>query len=177
MSSLQAAEVLKTVERHGRSRTALMDILRDIQRDHRHIPPQAITLVAKELGIPRWEVSSFVAFYDFLTPEPTGRIVIRVCDDVVDRMKGFSRVMDSFRQALDIRPGETTPDGLITLTTTPCIGLCDQAPAALINEVPVTELATDRVWQVVRELKAHGDPARLVKTLGNQGSPASRPGS
>jgi [NiFe] hydrogenase diaphorase moiety large subunit len=167
MSSVQAAEFLKTVERHGRSRSALMDILRDIQRDHRHIPPQAITLVAKELGIPRWEVSSFVAFYDFLTSEPTGRIVIRVCDDVVDRMKGYSRVMDSFRQALNIRPGETTADGLITLTTTACIGMCDQAPAALVNDVPVTELATDRVWQVVRELKAHGDPARLVKTLGD----------
>ncbi|NJD20166.1 MAG: NADH:ubiquinone oxidoreductase [Gemmatimonadetes bacterium] len=167
MSSLQAADFLKTVERHGRSRTALMDILRDIQRDHRHVPPQAITLVAKELGIPRWEVSSFVAFYDFLTPEPTGSVVIRVCDDVVDRMKGFTRVMESFRQALDIRPGETTADGLITLTTTPCIGLCDQAPAALVNDVPITELATDRGWQVVRELKAHGDPHRLVKSLGD----------
>ncbi|HSW30490.1 MAG TPA: NAD(P)H-dependent oxidoreductase subunit E [Longimicrobiales bacterium] len=167
MSSVQAAEFLKTVERHGRSRTALMDILRDIQRDHSNVSPQAITLVAKELGIPRWEVSSFVAFYDFLTPEPTGRVVIRVCDDVVDRMKGYSRVMDSFRKALDISPGETTADGLVTLTTAPCIGMCDQAPAALVNDVPVTDLATDKVWQIVRELKAHGDPKRLVKSLGD----------
>ncbi len=167
MSSVQAADYLKTVERHGRSRPALMNILRDIQRDHRHISPQAINLVAREMGIPRWEVSSFVAFYDFLTPEPTGKVVIRVCDDVVDQMKGFSRVMDSFCQALDIRPGETTADGLVTLTTAPCMGLSDQAPAALVNDTPVTDLATDKVWQVVRELKAHGDPTRLVKTLGD----------
>jgi len=167
MSSVQASDLHQVVERHGRSRTALMNILRDIQRDHRHIPPEAITLVAQELGIPRWEVVSFVSFYDFLTLEPTGRIVIRICDDVVDRMKGYARVKESFRQALDIRPGETTADGLITLATTPCIGLCDQAPAALVNGVPVTELDTDRVWQLVRELMAHGDPKRLVKTLGD----------
>ncbi len=167
MSSLQTSDLQKIVERHGRSRTALMNIVRNIQKDHQHVPPDAITYVAKELGIPRWEVVSFVSFYDFLTLEPTGRIVIRVCNDVVDRMKGFARVMESFRQALDILPGETTADGQITLTTTPCIGLCDQAPAALVNDVPITDLNTDRVWQVVRELKAHGDPHRLVKTLGD----------
>lgn len=71
-----------------------------------------------------------------------------MCDDVVDRMRGFTRVMDSFRQALEIQPGQTTPDGLITLVTTPCIGLSDQAPAALVNDVPVTELSTDKVWQI-----------------------------
>lgn len=167
MSTQQAANVLETVERHGRSRSALMNILLDIQRDHHHVPANAITLVAKELGIPRWEVASFIAFYEFITDEPTGRIVIRVCDDVTDRMRGFQRVMDSFRKALEIEPGQTTPDGLITLSTTPCIGLCDQAPAALVNHVPVTELETDKVWQVVRDLKAHGDPRRLVKTLGD----------
>ena len=167
MSSVKAGDFFEVVERHGRSRTALMDIFRDIQRDHRHIPPAAITLVAGELGIPRWEVASFVAFYEFLTPEPTGRLVVRVCDDVVDRMRGFTRVMDSFRQALEIQPGQTTPDGLITLVTTPCIGLSDQAPAALVNDVPLTELSTDKVWQMVRELRVHGDPTRLVKTLGD----------
>jgi [NiFe] hydrogenase diaphorase moiety large subunit len=144
-----------------------MDILRDIQRDHLHVPPAAMTLVAKELGVPRWEVASFVAFYQFITERPTGRLVIRVCDDVVDQMKGYKRVMDSFCQALEIQPGQTTSDGVFTLTTTPCIGLCDQAPAALINDVPITELATDRVWQVVRDLRSHGDPSRLVRTLGD----------
>lgn len=167
MSTSKEADFHEVVERHGRSRPALMDILRDIQESHRHIPPGAMTLVAKELGIPRWEVVSFVAFYQFLTDAPTGRVVIRVCDDVVDRMKGYQRVLDSFRQALEIDPGETTSDGMFTLATMPCIGLCDQAPAALVNDVPVTELATDRVWQMVRELRAHGDPARLIKTLGD----------
>jgi [NiFe] hydrogenase diaphorase moiety large subunit len=82
-------------------------------------------------------------------------------------MKGFPRVIDAFQQALGINVGETTPDGRITLTTTACIGLSDQAPAVLVNDVPVTELGTDRTWQLVRELKAHGDPNKLVRQLGD----------
>jgi [NiFe] hydrogenase diaphorase moiety large subunit len=164
---------MDVIDRHGRGRPALMDILRDIQQRHRHVSPEATTLVAGELGLQRWEVASFVAFYEFLTTAPTGEVVIRVCNDVVDRMRGHDRVLESFKQALGIDVGETTSDGKITLTTTACIGLSDQAPAALVNDVPVTELSTDRAWQVVRELKAHGDPSRLVTTLGdgNNGHP------
>jgi len=167
MNDPSGADFRDVVARFGRSRTALMDILRDIQDHHLHVPPEAIETVARELGIPRWEVASFVSFYDFLTHRPTGRVVIRVCDDVVDRMRGFQRVMDAFRQALEIEPGQTTSDGAFTLVTTPCIGLSDQAPAALVNDVPVTSLETDLVWRVVRELRSHGDPRRLVKTLGD----------
>ncbi|GMV06617.1 MAG: hypothetical protein AMXMBFR53_28930 [Gemmatimonadota bacterium] len=167
MTDQNVADFQDTVLRYGRSRTALMDILRDIQSHHLHVPPEAITVVARELGVHRWEVAAFVSFYEFLTDRPTGRVVIRVCDDVVDRMRGFQRVLDSFRQALEIEPGQTTPDGAFTLLTAPCIGLSDQAPAALVNEVPVTGLGTDEVWRLVRELRSHGDPARLVKRLGD----------
>ena len=155
------------IERHGTERTALLNILRDIQGREGHVSSEAITSVAEALSIPRVDVEGVVSFYAFLSDERRGPIVIRVCDDVVDRMKGYPRVVEAFQQALGIGLGETTGDGMITLTTTACIGLSDQAPAALVNEVPVTELGTDRTWEIVRELKAHHDPARLVRTLGD----------
>jgi [NiFe] hydrogenase diaphorase moiety large subunit len=161
------AHVEAILARRGTDRTALMDVLREIQRDHRHVPAAVVDAVAAAMGLARWEVESFVSFYDFLTHEPTGRIVVRVCDDVVDRMKGFGRVVDAFQQALGIPVGGTTPDGRFSLFTTPCIGLSDQAPAALVNDVPVTGLATDRVWEVVRSLRQHEDPRRLVRVLGD----------
>jgi len=161
------SEVQALLERHGARRTALMDVLREVQARHRHVSAETVEELAEALEIPRWEVESFVAFYDFLTRAPTGEIVIRVCDDVVDRMKGYHRVVEAFQQALDVQVGETTHDGRFTLLTTPCIGLSDQAPAALVNDVPVTGLATDRVWEVVRSLRQHGDPRKLVGVLGD----------
>ena len=45
--------------------------------------------------------------------------------------------------------------------------MCDQAPAALVNDVVVTELSTDSARRIVRELRKHGDPARLVTRVGD----------
>jgi hypothetical protein len=47
----------------------------------------------------------------------------------------------------------------------PCIGMCDQAPAAMMNDVVVTNLSTDKARDIVRELREHGDPQELMQDL------------
>ena len=151
---------------HKNDPTRLLDIARQVQETHGHVGNASIDAIAKALRIPRVEVESLVTFYSFLSKEPKGRVVIRLCNDIIDRLQGFEHVLAAFAAELGIAPGQTTADG-ITLETTACIGLCDQAPAALINEVPVTELNSDRARQIVRELRRHMDPRRLVTKLGD----------
>ncbi|MHC4469830.1 MAG: NAD(P)H-dependent oxidoreductase subunit E [Planctomycetota bacterium] len=145
----------------------LLDIAREVQRRYRCVSEEAMSVIADELSIPSVEVRSLVSFYAFLTEEPQGEVVIRLSDDVIDRLRGYQRVADVFREELGIDIGETTADGRFTLTRTACIGMSDQAPAALVNDVVVTELSTDQAREIVRELREHGDPRRLVKTLGD----------
>jgi len=145
----------------------MMTIMKDVQAEYGHVPPKAMTVISRELSVPRVEVESFVSFYAFLSEEPKGRIVIRLCNDIVDRMHGFDRIAKLFSEELGISLGETTPDGQITLETTACIGMCDQAPAALINDVIFTELSSDKVRTIVEGLRDHGDPRRLVTKLGD----------
>jgi [NiFe] hydrogenase diaphorase moiety large subunit len=99
--------------------------------------------------------------------KPKGKVVIRLCDDVAGWMRGCDAVGDAFRTALGIGFGETTADGLISLEHTACMGMCDQTPAALVNEVVVTNLTPESVRDVVRTLKETGDPSRLVKKRGD----------
>ncbi len=155
------------LQRHGRLRPALLNILRDIQAEFGWISPQTITAISEKMNIPRVDVQGVISFYSFLSETPKGGIVIRLCDDVVDRLKGMPRIAEVFEEELGIGFGETTRDGKISLESTPCIGLSDQAPAVLVNAVPVTNLSTDRVREMVRELKAGGRPTDLVKTLGD----------
>jgi [NiFe] hydrogenase diaphorase moiety large subunit len=82
-------------------------------------------------------------------------------------MHGADRVGEAFRQELGIDFGQTTPDGLISLEHAPCIGMCDQAPAALVNDVVVTSLSTDSAREIVRAVRTHGDLSRLVRRLGD----------
>ncbi len=165
------SEVQSTVEaacrEFGNDRSRMMDIVRAVQEKLGCVPPESIGLIAEAVDTHRVEVASVVSFYAFLSGESAGKVVIRLCDDIIDRMAGADRVAEAFVEELGVGVGETTPDGAITLTRTPCIGMCDQAPAAMINEVIVTNLSSDSARQIVRELRDHMDPHKLVHKLGD----------
>lgn len=164
-------EVRRVVEaacgEHGREAGRLMDIVRGVQAELGHVPDEAIDRIADTVGRSRVEVASLVSFYSFFDKERKGRVVIRLSDDILDRMAGYEEVRAAFEDELGIRMGETTADGTISLERTACIGMCDQAPAGLVNEVPITNLSSDMARRIVRELREHGDPRRLVKRVGD----------
>jgi [NiFe] hydrogenase diaphorase moiety large subunit len=159
--------IRKICEQYGRNRARLMDIVREVQAQFGCISGPAMQAIAKELNVHRVEVHGMVSFYAFLSEQPKGGVVIRLCNDVIDQMAGVEDVGRAFEDELGIQFGQTTPDGRITLEWTPCIGMCDQAPAALVNDVVVTELSTDAARRIVRELRKHMDPTRLVTRLGD----------
>ncbi|MBN1553945.1 MAG: NAD(P)H-dependent oxidoreductase subunit E [Phycisphaerae bacterium] len=151
----------------GNDRSRMMDIVEAVQAKYGCVSGEAMDLIAKQVSTHRVEVESVVSFYAFLSEQPKGKVVIRLCDDIIDEMKGSESVAEAFKQELGIDFGETTPDGVITLEKTPCIGMCDQAPAALINNEIITYLSSDLAREIVRKLKKNPDPKKLVGRLGD----------
>ena len=166
-----ARDIQETCRTYGNDPTRLMDIARAVQGKHGCVSSQALDLIAQAVRIPRVEVESLVSFYAFLSVKPKGKVVIRLCNDIIDQMFGAEKVARAFTEELGIRFGETTPDGKLTLEHTPCIGMCDQAPAALINDVVVTYLSSDKAREIVRVLRETDDPRRLVRRLGDSTTP------
>ena len=148
-------------------RTRLMDIVRELHDEVGHMGDEAIDAVAEALSLHRVEVESMLSFYSFFSEKSRGKLVIRLCDDIIDRMNGAGPVADAFRRELGIEFGQTTPDGAISLEYTPCIGMSDQAPAALVNDEVVTYLSSDRVREIVATLRQTGNPKKLVHRLGD----------
>lgn len=167
MNESMEAKVAGICEAHGRSRTQMLEITREVQSLLGCIPAKAMNVIARELSIPRVDVESFVSFYAFLSDRPPGRHVIRLCNCVIDRMRGYERVARLFQEELGIGMWETSKDGLITLESMPCSGMCDQAPAALVDDVVITDLSSDRVREIVEGLRTHGDPRLLVGRQGD----------
>ncbi len=151
----------------GYDRSRMMDIVSQVQSRFGGVSNQAMDFIAKEVGAQRVQVEGVVSFYAFFSNRPKGKVVIRLCDDVIDRMKGVRRVARAFREELGIDFGETTPDGKISLEYTPCIGMCDQAPAALVNDVVVTYLSSDSARRIVASLRKDLDPTKLVQSVGD----------
>ena len=152
---------------YGNDRGRMMDIVTAVQARFGCVSPEAMDLIARATSTHRVEVESVVSFYAFLSDKPTGKVTIRLCNDIVDQQHGVHGVAAAFEQELGIRFGETTPDGRFSLEYVPCIGMCDQPPAALINDKVMTWLSSDAARRIVESLKEHGDPERLEHTLGD----------
>lgn len=167
MSESIAASIKDICHSFGNDHHRLMDIARAVQKQFGCVNDTAINCIAQQISIPRVEVESLVSFYTFLSKEQKGKIVIRLCDDIIDKLHGYDRVARIFCDELGIEIGQTTPDGAFTLETTSCIGMCDQAPAALVNEVVITELSSDKAREIIQQLKKHMDPEQLIHTLGD----------
>ncbi|MTI00193.1 NAD(P)H-dependent oxidoreductase subunit E [Roseibium sp. RKSG952] len=156
------SDISEICQRYGNDRHRMMDILLDVQDRYRCIAPSTMDKIAARMDMTRIEVEGVASFYSFFSLTPKGRITIRLCDDIVDRYHGLEAVTQAFEEVLGISIGQTSADGVFSLEYTPCIGMCDQAPAAMVNEVVITRLTPDKARAFAEGLKAGRTPEQLV---------------
>ena len=134
-------------------RELVVDIMLALQSHYGYLSDEALEEGAELLGMTPLEMEELATFYDFIYREPVGKYVIRVCDGVVCWMHGYESIMEYFRAKLGIKAGETTEDGLFTLLPVCCIGYCDFAPAALINDKVYGQLNPQKIDVILQELR------------------------
>lgn len=160
--------------RFGNDRHRLLDILLAVQAAQCQISPAAMETIAAATGLTRIAVEGVASFYAFLSLVPKGRVSIRLCDDIIDRFAGLEAVVAAFEAELGIRMGETSADGAFSLELTPCIGMCDQAPAAMVGDLVAVGLTPERAQAIARGLKAGLSPAELLVADHDHLSPLER---
>lgn len=134
--------------------TQLVAILREIQSAYRCISDRAITIISEELDIPRVHVEGAATFYHFFSKTHRGEYTVYLNTSTTSEMAGSIEVEKAFFEAVGVEFGRTTSDNLIGLYKTSCIGMCDQEPAAIINDVVFTRLNTEKVKKLVRWMKS-----------------------
>lgn len=165
MSTKQEGTISTICESFGNDRSRMMDIVLAVQESFGCIDGAAMEIIAAATGSPLVEVEGVVSFYAFTSEEPTGKVVIRLCNDVPDLLLGVEKVAEGLEEELGIRMGETTPDGRFTLAWTSCIGMSDQAPAALFNDLVVPHLGPGTARRIVSYLKESNDFSDLRRVI------------
>ncbi len=159
-------EVAAICARFGNDPHRMLDILLAVQQALHWISPDAMQEIAAAVGLTRIAVEGVASFYSFLSLAPKGRVTLRLCDDIVDRFSGLDAIVAVFEAELGIKLGETSADGAFSLELTPCIGLCDQAPAAMINDLVATRLTPARAGEIARALRQGAEPAVALGVAG-----------
>ena len=149
-------QIEKIIERYQDEKTPLMMILSDIQNEYGYIPLEVQELVSAKTGIPVAEIYGVVTFYSFFSLTPKGKYVVGVCLGTACYVKGSQQVLDKFAELLNIKPGQTTEDGLFTLDALRCIGACGIAPALTINGKVYPKVAIADVAKIVEEYRSLG---------------------
>lgn len=147
------------------NRTQLLNRLWEFQRRGGYIRDADIQACANWLEIAAIEVEGVASFYHFFHRQPAGAIQIYLDNSIIAEHAGFEAIKKAFEQATGAKTGGVDPSGRFGLFTTPCIGLSDQQPAALIGFQPFTHLTPEKVERIVRELEHGASPASICDTV------------
>ncbi|MGQ9818473.1 MAG: NADH-quinone oxidoreductase subunit NuoE [Candidatus Kapaibacteriales bacterium] len=141
------------IAKYGNGRDSLLPILQAIQKKYGHISDYAMQEVASQLDIHPVEVYGVVTFYSFLSTEPKGKYIIRLCKTISCDLAGKEAIAATIERELGLKFGQTSLDRRYTLEYCNCIGMCDQGPAMLINEKVYTRLTPTKVIEILEKLK------------------------
>ena len=142
------------LDRHRRRPEQLLQILRETQDALGYLPALALTRIAQALGLPRARVEGVAGFYSFLHLAPAGRYRVLFSDNITDRMLGSAELMERLCNKLWLERGKVSEDGLVSVDTTSCTGMCDQGPALLVNGRAITRLSAERVDRIAELIRS-----------------------
>jgi NADH-quinone oxidoreductase subunit E/NADP-reducing hydrogenase subunit HndA len=129
----------------------LINVLHKTQETFGYLPAEVQEVVAAELNISVAKVYGVVTFYSFFTMIPKGKHPISVCTGTACYVRGAEKVLDEFKRTLNIKVGETTPDGKFSLNCLRCVGACGLAPVVLIGEKVYGRVSPDGVKDIIKE--------------------------
>jgi len=133
------------VQKYGRNKDMLIEILLEIQMGLGWLPREALAEVGKELGIPPTRVYQVATFYRVFRFTPYGKHRVGVCMGTACQVRGASLIRDKVKQILGIEPGESSPDMKFSLEAVNCPGCCAMAPVVTVDDECVGDLTVDGV--------------------------------
>jgi bidirectional [NiFe] hydrogenase diaphorase subunit len=122
-----------TMRRHGHQGNALIECLHSVQEAFGYLDDDSLRFVARSLGLPLSQVYGAATFYHFFTMKPPGKHTCVVCTGTACYIKGAPHLLSAIEKEYGIKPGETTPDGELSLLTARCVGSCSIAPVAVFD--------------------------------------------
>jgi len=144
-------------------RSGLLPALHAAQRLYGWLPQEVAAEVARSLGVPLADVHGVIEFYSLFYNEPVGRRIIRVCTDPACGLKGADGILRHLCEHHGIEAGQSTPDLSLTIERSPCLGLCEQAPAALVDDEAETNIDLDAgSYELGRPKSIVGGSLRLL---------------
>lgn len=128
-----AADAEQIIAKYPEARSALLPLLHLVQSQDGYLTSAGINFCATQLELTAAEVTAVATFYSMYRRSPTGEYLVGVCTNTLCAIMGGDAILAALQDHLGIEPGQTTPDGRVTLEHIECNAACDYAPVMMVN--------------------------------------------
>lgn len=154
----------------GRQASAVLPLLHLAQRQNGGwLTLPALDYIAELLEVPPIRVYEVATFYTMFKLRPIGRYHIEVCTNLPCWLRGSDEIIETCRRKLRIGVGETTADGLFTVSEAECLGACVNAPMAQIGDDYYEDLSPESMDKILDAL-ARGEKPKAGSQIGRHGA-------
>jgi NADH-quinone oxidoreductase subunit E len=194
-----AQEIRRAMNRYPEKRSAAMPALWAIQRRYGWCSPEGIEQAAAVMGVTPGYLESVATFYDLFHMEPHGEHQVLVCTNISCWLRGADRLLEAFKEARDrvakpkasapgtpragsarttaaLSEAEDVPDDVF-VEGFECMGACDIAPMASIDERYYGPLEEDDAVTAVEQLRKNSKDVLPEKRLQDRGAAGGPRGS
>lgn len=169
-----AQEIRRAMKRYPEKRSASIPALWAVQRRYGYCSPEGILQAAAVMGLTPAYLQSVASFYDLFHLEPQGEHEVLVCTNISCWLRGADDLLAAFLDAAGTdHAGETSADGKMMVRGFECLGACDLAPMASIDERYYGPLAPEDAAAATEQL-ANGEDVLPAKRLQDRGAAGGR---
>ena len=141
------------LNKYEKNKSNLIQILNEVQEYYGYIPEKEQLAISNYLGMEMAEIYGVITFYSRFSLKPKGKYNIAVCLGTACFVKGSEKLLDTAKETLKIKEGETTEDGKFSLEATRCIGACGLAPVFTVNDEVYGKATPELMKKVIAEYK------------------------
>jgi NADH-quinone oxidoreductase subunit E len=153
LSAEMVAEITALFPRYPTKQAVTLPALHVVNEKLRYVPLEAVIEIAELLDLAPAVVQDTLSFYGlFKQDKPGGKVRAWVCRSISCALRGGEEVLTHMCHQAGIKPGETTPDGSLTLEFAECLGACEYAPCMLAGETLHKDLTAEKADAFLRDV-------------------------
>jgi len=146
-------KLIKIAEKYKNVDGGIIGALHEVQDTYGYISEVSQKYLSKELKVPMSDIYGIITFYSRFSLEPKGKYNIQVCMGTACYVKGAEKVLNKFKELLNIEEGKTTEDGMFSLESVRCIGACGLAPAIVVNSEVYGKVDEQKVVEIIENIR------------------------
>jgi bidirectional [NiFe] hydrogenase diaphorase subunit len=148
----------KTMKEHNYEESALLEILHKAQEIYGYLDKELLMDISQSLNLPPSHVFGVATFYSYFKLKRPGQHVVTGCLGTACYVKGVDEIMRAIEKEYNIKRGESTPDGKLSLLVTRCIGACAMAPTIVVDDEMIAKATKEVVLQRIKEVLGGDKP-------------------